>query len=93
MKILKKIWSILKELNKLIFGFDLADKYNYCNLYDDNNNQKIIIVRNEKDNELLINQLNNENKRNDLIVHYTAGDNNQKEKIKQLQDKDWKWNS
>lgn len=36
MKILKKIWSILKELNKLIFGFDL-EEYSQNNETEENN--------------------------------------------------------
>ena len=36
MKIIKKIWSILKELNKLIFGFDLAE-YSQNNETEENN--------------------------------------------------------
>jgi len=36
MKIIKKIWSILKELNKLIFGFDL-EEYSQNNETEENN--------------------------------------------------------
>ncbi len=35
MKIIKKIWSILKELNKLIFGFDL-EEYSQNNETEEN---------------------------------------------------------
>ena len=44
MKILKKIWSILKELNKLIFGFDIDDEIKYENMLEDNNHSNIIIM-------------------------------------------------
>ena len=36
MKILKKVWSILKELNKLVFGYDL-EEYSQNNETEENN--------------------------------------------------------
>ena len=39
MKILKKIWSILKELNKLIFGFDLAEYSQNIETEENNSSQ------------------------------------------------------
>ncbi len=74
MKIIKTIWSFIRKIHKIIFSYDLADNFQDNNLYDNDNKYKIIIIRNEKDNELLMNQLKNEDRRNNLIIHYTKGD-------------------
>lgn len=44
MKILKKIWSILKKMHKIIFGYDIDDEIKYENMLQNNNHSNIIIM-------------------------------------------------
>jgi len=84
MKMLNKIWLFLNELYKALFDLNLKDYSRDNDLVKDDSENKIKPVK------VIKKSLSGNN---DMVIHYTAGDNHQKETIEKLKDKDWKWNS
>jgi len=84
MKMLNKIWLFLNELYKAIFDLNFKEYFQNNDLFEEDSENKIKPVK------VIKKSLSGNN---DMIIHYTAGDNHQKETIEKLKDKDWKWNS